>query len=62
MVSIQNNTDEVEELLKQIHGIGECELCGRPKFMKGGLFCDYPHRRFPDDFKNMFTESDGDNA
>jgi len=38
-----------EERLVEIHGSGNCHICGEPKVKEGKGICSYPHRMLPDE-------------
>ena len=34
--------------LLDIHGDGDCHICGKPKIGEGSSICSYPHGMVPD--------------
>lgn len=33
--------------LQEVHGDGNCHICGKPMAGKGSEYCSYPHGRVP---------------
>lgn len=36
------------DVLKSVHGEGDCHICGKPKASAGSNYCSYPHGRVPE--------------
>lgn len=37
----------IEEKLLEVHGEGDCHICGKPRAGKGSDICSYPHGMLP---------------
>lgn len=35
------------KLIEEVHGAGNCHICGKPKIAAGSSTCSYPHGMMP---------------
>jgi hypothetical protein len=47
-IAFERATDPTVPTLQEIHGDGNCHICGKPKAGEGENICSYPHGMMSD--------------